>query len=244
VLGSTKNVKEGLSLYMMSRNALEHLPTMLHAESALKSLTTDQLEKAGLPSPCSISNFVSKAKRSKDPKHQKLQSKLQRVQTEVKWSEMFQNGTKAQQALLNARLNLFASSALKPAPALLTAPYRLTDFQTQFLVAPATSQLPGKMPAICACDSALDVTHMLCCKQGESGWLLRHNLLQSSLVGFARVQGLPVEQNVRKSFDDAQQKSKKLEPDAIITSQNELSGSTSRSPNRHPRPHSEAGSKL
>ena len=57
---------------------------------------------------------------------------------------------------------------------------------------------------------------MLCCKQGESGWLLRHNLLQSSLVGFARVQGLPVEQNVRKSFDDAQQKSKKLEPDAII----------------------------
>jgi hypothetical protein len=77
---------------------------MLHAESALKSLTTDQLEKAGLPSPYSISNFVSKAKRSKDPKHQKLQSKLQRVQTEVKWSEMFQNGTKVQQALLDARL--------------------------------------------------------------------------------------------------------------------------------------------
>jgi len=80
----------------------------------------------------------------------------------------------------------------------------------------ATSQLPGKMPAICACDSALDVTHMLCCKQGESGWLLRHNLLQSSLVGFARVQGLPVEQNVRKSFEDAQQKSKTLEPDAVL----------------------------
>ena len=74
------------------------------------------------------------------------------------------------------------------------------------------------MPAICACDSALDVTHMLCCKQGESGWLLRHSLLQRSLVGmgFARVQGLPVEQNVRKSFEDAQQKSKKLEPDAVI----------------------------
>jgi hypothetical protein len=54
---------------------------------------------------------------------------------------------------------------------------------------------------------------MLCCKQGESGWLLRHNLLQ---MGFARVQGLPVEQNVRKSFEDAQQKSKTLEPDAVI----------------------------
>ena len=129
---------------MKSRNALEHLPTMLHAESALKSLTSDQLEKAGLPSPCSISYFVSKAKRSKDPK-QKLQSKLQRVLTEVKWSETFKNGTKAQQALLNARLNPFASSSLKPAPALLiiTQHYRLTDFQTQFLVAQATSQLPG-----------------------------------------------------------------------------------------------------
>ena len=159
---------------------------MLHAESALKSLTTDQLEKAGLPSPCTISNFVSKAKRSKDPKHHKLQSKLQQVLTEVKWSETFNNGTKVQQALLNARLNPFASSALKPAPALLTEHYRLTDFQTQFLVAQATSQLPGKMPAICACGSALDVTHMLCCKQGESGWLLRHNLLQSSLVLRAR----------------------------------------------------------
>ena len=69
--------------------------------------------------------------------------------------------------------------------------------------------------AICACDSALDVTHMLCCKQGESGWLLRHNLLQSSVVNFARVQGLPVE-HVRKSFEDAQQRSKTLEPDAVI----------------------------
>jgi hypothetical protein len=72
------------------------------------------------------------------------------------------------------------------------------------------------MPAICACDSALDVTHLLCCKQGDSGWLLRHNLLQSSLVSFARGQGLPVEQNVRKSFEDAQQKSKTLEPDVVI----------------------------
>jgi hypothetical protein len=129
---------------MKSRNALEHLPTMLHAESALKSLMSDQLEKAGLPSPCSIGYFVSKAKRSKDPK-QKLQSKLQRVLTKVKWSETFKNGTKAQQALLNARLNPFASSSLKPAPALLTQHYRLTDFQMQFLVAQATSQLPGKM---------------------------------------------------------------------------------------------------
>ena len=41
-------------------------------------------------------------------------------------------------------------------------------------------------------------------------------LLQSSVVSFARVQGLPVEQNVRKSFEDAQQKSKMLEPDAVI----------------------------
>ena len=144
-----KASKKGTVLRMMSRNALEHLPTMLHAESALKSLTTDQLEKAGLPSPCSISNFVSKAKRSKDPKHQKLQSKLQRVLTEVKWSETFKNGTKVQQALLNARLNPFASSALKPAPALLTGHYRLTDFQTQFLVAQATLQIPGKMPNLC-----------------------------------------------------------------------------------------------
>ena len=46
--------------------------------------------------------------------------------------------------------------------------------------------------------------------------MFRHNLLQSSVVGFARVQGLPVEQNVRKSFEDAQQKSKMLEPDAVI----------------------------
>ena len=136
--------------------------------------------------------------------------------TEVKWSETFKNGTKAQQALLNARLNPFASSSLKPASALLTQHYRLTDFQTQFLVAQATSQLPGKMPAICACDSALDVTHMLCCKQGESGWLLRHNLLQSSLVGFTHKDCQSSRMNVRKSFEDAQQKSKTLEPDAVV----------------------------
>ncbi len=44
--------KNGAVLRMKSRNA------MLHAESALKSLTSDQLEKASLPSPCSLSNLV------------------------------------------------------------------------------------------------------------------------------------------------------------------------------------------
>ena len=56
--------KKGTVLRMKSRSALEQLPTMLHAESALKSLTPDQLEKAGLPSPCSLSNLVSTVKRS------------------------------------------------------------------------------------------------------------------------------------------------------------------------------------
>jgi hypothetical protein len=74
--------KKGTVLRMMSRSTLEQLPTMLHAESALKSLTPDQLEKAGLPSPCSLSNLVSTAKRSKDPKHHKLQSKFVQVLTE------------------------------------------------------------------------------------------------------------------------------------------------------------------
>ena len=44
--------KKGTVLRMMSRSTLEHLPTMLHrSPRSIKSLTPDQLEKAGLPSP-------------------------------------------------------------------------------------------------------------------------------------------------------------------------------------------------
>ena len=207
---------KGTLVRMLPKHTLAQLPTMLHVKSALKTLTPEQLANASLPNPCSFDNFFNKARRDKDSKPPKLQSLLQSVLTETAWSEAHENGSKEQQALLNARLNPYASSALKPAPSLLTEQYRLTDFQVQFLVAHATMQTPGKMPDICACGKALDATHLLCCKQGDSAWLLRHNTLQHSLAGLARVQGLPVEQNVRKSFEDAQLKSKSLEPDAIL----------------------------
>ena len=57
---------------------------------------------------------------------------------------------------------------------------------------------------------------MLCCKYGDSAWLLRHNKVQQALAGFARKQGLAVDQNVRKSFEDAEMKSQNFEPDIIV----------------------------
>ena len=58
--------------------------------------------------------------------------------------------------------------------------------------------------------------HMLCCKHGDSAWLLRHNKVQQALAGFARKQGLAVDQNVRKSIEDAQNMAKNYEPDLIL----------------------------
>ena len=75
---------------------------------------------------------------------------------------------------------------------------------------------PGKVPAACSCGHALDATHMLCCKHGDSAWLLRHNKVQQVLAGFARKQGLAVDQNVRKSFEDAEIKPQNFEPDLIV----------------------------
>ena len=54
---------------------------------------------------------------------------------------------------------------------------------------------------------------MVCCKNGDSGWLTRHNKIQQALAGFARKQGLAVDQNVRKSFEDSQIMT---EPDLIL----------------------------
>jgi hypothetical protein len=56
---------------------------------------------------------------------------------------------------------------------------------------------------------------MLCCKYGDSAcnWLTRHNKIQQAVAGFARKQGLAVDQNARESFDDAQIMSK---PDLIL----------------------------
>ena len=85
--------------------------------------------------------------------------------------------------------------------------------QMQFLVAHATMVTPGNVPAACSCGHLLDTTHMLCCKYGDSAWLTRHNKIQQAVAGFARKQGLAVDQNARKSFDDAQIIS---EPDLIL----------------------------
>ena len=69
------------------------------------------------------------------------------------------------------------------------------------------------MCLLLACGHLLDTTHMLCCKYGDSAWLSRHNKIQQAVAGFARKQGLAVDQNARKSFEDAQIMS---EPDLIL----------------------------
>ena len=75
---------------------------------------------------------------------------------------------------------------------------------------------PGNVPAACTCGHPLDATHMLCCKYGDPAWLLRHNKVQQALAGFARKQELAVDQNVRKSIEDAQNMAKNYEPDLIL----------------------------
>ena len=210
-----KASKKGTVLRMLPRHKLERLPTMLKVESELRTLSPEQLRAVNWPSPCSLTTFVSRAKRDKD-KQPELQSKLQNVLAETEWSNMYETGTVEQKAHLNARLNPFASCALKPIRSLLTEQHRINDFQTQSLVAHATMKNPWNVPDTCECRAALTPTHALCCKQGSSAWLHRHNTLQHTVAGFARKQGLSVEANERKTFEDAQQKSKSLEPDLII----------------------------
>ena len=213
---TVKASKKGTAVRMLPRNKFEKLPTMLKVELALRTLSPEQLEAATWPSPCTLNAFISKAKHDKDTKRSELQSKLQGVLTESAWSVMYESGTQEQKAHLNARLNPFASCALRPARSLLTEQYRITDCQTQFLAAHAAMKNPRNTPDVCACDQVLNPTHMLCCKYGSSAWLHRHNTIQHTVEGLARKQGLSVEPNVRKSFEDAQLKSKHLEPDLII----------------------------
>ena len=147
---------------------------------------------------------------------------------------MYEAGTVEQKAHLNARLNPFASCALKPIRSLLTEQHRINDFQTQSFVAHATMKNPWNVPDTCECRAALTPTHALCCKQGSSAWLHRHNTLQHTVAGFARKQGLSVEANERKTFEHAQQKSKSLEPDLTFIFQKDRSGLISVSQNQLP----------
>ena len=142
-----------------------------------------------------------------------MQSALQSANADSAWSEVYENASPHQRAHLNARLNPHASTALRPTDNLVTGEYRLNQAQMQFLVAHATMVTPGNVPAACACGHLLDATHMVCCKNGDSGWLTRHNKIQQALAGFARKQGLAVDQNVRKSFEDSQIMT---EPDLIL----------------------------
>jgi hypothetical protein len=219
-LGSTyqtiKDSKKGTVVRTLARSTLEQLPTMVQVKHDLATLTSEQLKGASLKNPCTLTSFISKAKQDKDTKTTRLQSALQTANADSAWSEAYSKASPRQRAHLNARLNPYASAALRPTENLVTGEYRLNQAQTQFLVAHATMVTPGKVPAACSCGHALDATHMLCCKHGDSAWLLRHNKVQQVLAGFARKQGLAVDQNVRKSFEDAEIKSQNFEPDLIV----------------------------
>ena len=80
-----KASKKGTVLRTLPRHKLERLPTMLKVESELRTLSPEQLRAVNWPSPCSLTTFVSRAKRDKD-KQPELQSKLQGVLAETEWS--------------------------------------------------------------------------------------------------------------------------------------------------------------
>ena len=130
---------------------------MLKVESELRTLSPEQLRAVNWPSPCSLTTFVSRAKRDKD-KQPELQSKLQGVLAETEWSNMYEAGTVEQKAHLNARLNPFASCALKPIRSLLTEQHRINDFQTQSLVAHATMKNPWNVPDTCEWTALVDLS--------------------------------------------------------------------------------------
>jgi len=189
---------------------------MVQVERTLAALSSEQLKAASLENACTLKAFISKAKQDKTTKPTKMQSALQSTNANSAWSEVYEKAAPHQRAHLNARLNPYASAALRPNDNLVTGEYRLNQAQTQFLVAHATMVTPGNVPAACTCGHPLDATHMLCCKHGDSAWLLRHNKIQQALAGFARKQGLAVDQNVRKSIEDAQNMAKNYEPDLIL----------------------------
>jgi len=211
-----KDSKKGTLVRTLPRPKLEQLPTMVQVECTLAALSSEQLKAASLENACTLKAFISKAKQDKTTKPTKMQSALQSTNANSAWSEVYEKAAPHQRAHLNARLNPYASAALRPNDNLVTGEYRLNQAQTQFLVAHATMVTPGNVPAACTCGHPLDATHMLCCKHGDSAWLLRHNKIQQALAGFARKQGLAVDQNVRKSIEDAQNMAKNYEPDLIL----------------------------
>ena len=208
-----KDSKKGTLVRTLPRQKLEQLPTLVQVQQALATLTSEQLKAASLENASTLKAFISKAKHDKTARPTKMQSALQSANADSAWSEVYENASPHQRAHLNARLNPHASTALRPTDNLVTGEYRLNQAQMQFLVAHATMVTPGNVPAACACGHLLDATHMVCCKNGDSGWLTRHNKIQQALAGFARKQGLAVDQNVRKSFEDSQIMT---EPDLIL----------------------------
>ena len=90
-----------------------------------------------------------------------MQAALQNANADSAWSETYSKATRHQRAHLNARLNPYASAALRPADNLVTGEYRLNQAQMQFLVAHATMVTPGNVPVACSCGRPLDATHTL-----------------------------------------------------------------------------------
>jgi hypothetical protein len=116
--------------------------------------------------------------------------------------------TKQEQALYESRQSPLCAAPFKAYP--LAAEFSLTDDETRFLVAHATSSNFKELPTVCSCGAPLDLSHSVSCGPNT---LTRHNQLQSRFVAFAREQGCTVEQNPRLTVEDAE---KQQEPDVVF----------------------------
>ena len=140
--------------------------------------------------------------------HVGLQKKLNDKVYDVTVGEQLTKFTKEEIFHHTSRQTPLAAAGLKAHP--FTSEFVLTDEETRFMVAHATTCKPKEMPTLCSCGQPLDLSHCTSCGPNQ---LTRHNRLQARLVAMAREQGCTTEQNMRLTTDDAR---KQLEPDIIF----------------------------
>jgi len=174
-------------------------------KKSLASLKQKGVLHADIPD--NVDGFISKFAQNQATTRG-LQKKLNDKVYDVTVGEQLTKFTKEEIFHHTSRQTPLAAAGLKAHP--FTSEFVLTDEETRFMVAHATTCKPKEMPTLCSCGQPLDLSHCTSCGPNQ---LTRHNRLQARLVAMAREQGCTTEQNMRLTTDDAR---KQLEPDIIF----------------------------
>jgi hypothetical protein len=144
-----------------------------------------------------------------DPKKShKLQSRLMATLRTNDVEQLKAKGGLETKARLESRANKGSALVWKAFP--LTAEFQLTDEETRFTVAYATGLTLAHMPQRCSCRQLLTLEHSVHCGPTK---LVRHNMIQSRFVAFAREHAVALQQNPRSSFEEAKEL---REPDVVF----------------------------